>query len=129
MFTRAAFCSFLVLASSLLAQRVDTLRLRAEATAAALPWLEIGVVIWDREPRYGPNPDVVARGLRELKGDWSIDEIRPLLKHADPKVRTLAIALLLDLDRLDILSDIAALLADTAPTFPQPQILSATATA
>lgn len=53
--------------------------------------------------------------------------VRPLLDHANPKVRTLAIALLLKLERLDVMADIAALVDDNAETFPVPGMISSLA--
>jgi hypothetical protein len=58
--------------------------------------------------------------LAELHGDWRAEDLRPLLGDANPKVRTLAIVLLFRLERLDVLPDIARLVADQAQTFPQP---------
>lgn len=57
-------------------------------------------------------------------GAWSAEEIRPLLSHADPKVRTLAVVLMYQLNRVDVLPDLAELAYDEAETFPEPENLT-----
>lgn len=96
---------------------------RAERVAAALPWLVADDAFVDRELR-GPNPDEVYRLISSLQGDWTPDDVRPLLHHADPRVRTLGIVLLFSLERLDVLPDIARLTGDDAKTFPEPENIS-----
>jgi hypothetical protein len=61
-------------------------------------------------------------GLSGLRagGDNQLEELRNLLAHTDPKGRTLAIVLLFDLERVDILADVAALVGDVAETFAEP---------
>lgn len=54
-----------------------------------------------------------------LHENWTPEEIRPLLHDPNPKIRTLGIILMFDLDRLDVLADIAPLMNDTAETFPR----------
>jgi hypothetical protein len=97
--------------------------LLVQDVAARVPWLEPGDALYDRDST-GPDPGDTRALMQSLQGRWSVDEIRPLLKNADPKVRTLGIILLFDLERLDVLPDIASLVADDAQTFPQPQRLS-----
>ncbi len=117
-----------------------SLTARAERVARELPWMDTGFVR-DGEPRWGPDaarcralwqtlrdPADVPRALPTDEnltrlmafrpGPWSADEIRPLLRHADPKVRTLGIALLFQLNRADALADLAPLAFDDAATFP-----------
>jgi hypothetical protein len=48
-------------------------------------------------------------------------DLLPLLKHHDPKVRTLVMARLMMNDDANALPEIAALAHDPAPTFPNPQ--------
>lgn len=98
-----------------------------ERIAAALPWAEPFDALYDRETdtRWRPHAAEVARGLAELHGDRRAEDLRPLLKDADPKVRTLAIVLLFRLERLDVLPDIARLVGDEAQTFPKPADLAA----
>lgn len=123
--------------------RTAELLAKAEAVAAELQWLEIGDVIYDRPLRNGPdaetanalwqslrdspedwatgpngqryshNPDIAFR-----PGPWTADEIRPLLKHQDAKVRTLGVALMYQLNRVDVLADLVEATFDTSPTFP-----------
>ena len=98
---------------------------RAERVAAALPWLAANDAFLDREPLSGPNPGDVYQLMSSLHGDWKPDDVRPLLRHADPRVRTLGIVLLFSLERLDVLPDIARLVGDEAQTFPEPENLAA----
>jgi hypothetical protein len=98
---------------------------RAERVAAALPWLVANDAFVDREPLSGPNPSDVYRLMSSLEGDWAPNDVRPLLRHADPRVRTLGIVLLFSLERLDVLPDIARLVGDEARSFPQPANLAA----
>jgi len=98
---------------------------RAERVAAALPWLIANDAFVDREPSSGPNPADVYRLMSSLQGDWRPDNVRPLLRHADPQVRTLGIVLLFSIERLDVLPDIARLVGDEARSFPQPENLAA----
>ena len=115
----------------------------AEGVAAELEWLDHGFV-YDRPPRGGPDPakaaalydrlrdppdDVLQAANREsgaeqsafAPGPWSADDIRPLLRHADPKVRTLGIVLMYQLNRVDVLPEIADLIDDDGVTFPEAQ--------
>jgi hypothetical protein len=63
--------------------------------------------------------------MSSLRGDWTPGDVRPLLRHANPRVRTLGIVLLFSLERLDVLPDIARLVGDEAQTFPEPENLAA----
>jgi hypothetical protein len=65
------------------------------------------------------------KDLRELRfgSPWSPDAIRPLLKDKDPRVRTLGIVLLFDLNRLDVFQDMAGMIDDHDQTFPEPVLL------
>jgi hypothetical protein len=112
---------------------------RAERAAAAIPWYDVGDAVYNRDPRRGPDATKVVAGLKMLEKPvsepasrllatgWTADEIRPLLKHKNPKVRTLGLVLLYDLERVDVLSDIATLAEDAAETFPAPGPISALA--
>lgn len=111
--------------SAAAATRPVPLAERAERVAAALPWLVANDAFLDREPLSGPKPGDVYRLMSSLQGDWKPDDVRPLLRHADPRVRTLGIVLLFSLERLDVLPDIARLVGDEAQTFPEPENLAA----
>lgn len=82
---------------------------RAERAAAAIPWYDVGDVVYNRQPRGGPDATKVIAGLKILEKPapepaarflvtgWTADEIRRLLKHENPKVRTLGLVLLYNL--------------------------------
>lgn len=105
---------------------------RAERAAATIPWYNVGDAVYNRDPRFGPDAARAVAGLRMLEKPtlepasrflvtgWTADEIRPLLKHNNPKVRTLGLLLLYNLERVDVLPDIATLAEDDAETFPSP---------
>ncbi len=120
------------------------LRRLAESVAARLQWMTLDF-IYDRPPELGPDAAEVAALWASLHdpptspvdrssllvgtdglqpGPWSADDIRPLLRHADAKVRTLGVMLLYQLNRVDVLPDIAALQYDAAQTFPSPAMLA-----
>ncbi len=101
--------------------------------------------LWDRLPSWGPDATRVAALWESLRdrhapltddgspesiraaalcpGPWSADDIRPLLGHRDPKVRTLGIMLMFQLNRVDVLPDLAPLAYDVAATFRLPVML------
>lgn len=59
-------------------------------------------------------------------GPWSPDDLWPLLKDENPKVRTIGLVLLYHLNRADVLADVTTLLKDDAVTFPGSGFISAT---
>ena len=109
---------------------------RAERAAAAIPWYDVGDAVYNRQPRGGPDATKVIASLKILEKPapepaarflvtgWTADEIRRLLKHENPKVRTLGLVLLYNLERVDVLPDIATLVEDDAETFPSPAPIS-----
>lgn len=119
-----------------------TITQRVEQAAARLPWLSVSDVLSDRDPFLGPGYAEIAEITRQLfdsvrppttARDWqraqqeseaAIAEVRKLIGHADPKVRSLAILLLFAQNRLDVLPDIAQLVADGAEAFPEPARVS-----
>ena len=69
---------------------------------------------------YLPRTDqALGREFAEFLGQGSrtADDFRPLLRHPDPKVRTLALVALYDLEDPKVLSDIFPLVNDGASTF------------
>ena len=56
------------------------------------------------------------------KRDDTIDELRPLLHHPNPKVRLLAIMSIYDKGAASVLSDINDLVKDETPTYPDPPL-------
>lgn len=121
-------CAMILIASSLSAQPAPTrrptdLRERVQKVAGALPWLSPYDAMVGREA-WGPNRGEVDRLVSSLNGDWTPDELRPLLRDTDPKVRTLAIVLLFAQERLDVLPEIARLIGDHAKTFPRPEMVA-----
>jgi len=128
----AAIVGSLVLGNS---PRAADLEKRAREVARELPWLGVEDALFDRDPRLGPRPQQVARGMQKLRElQWHglpgeeppLADVRALLKHADPKVRTLGIVLLFDLERVDVLPDIATLAGDAGETFPEPAPIAVT---
>lgn len=121
-------CAVILMTSSLLAQPAATtrpaaLKERVEKVAAVLPWLVPADAMMEREA-WGPNHREVYELVTSLNGDRTPDDVRPLLRDGDSKVRTLGIVLLFATERLDVLPDIARLVADHATTFPRPETVA-----
>ena len=53
---------------------------------------------------------------------WSPADVRPLLCHGDPKVRAIAVVLAYDLNRVDLLPDLAPIAFDNAVAFLAPPL-------
>ncbi len=77
-----------------------------------------------KQPPFGAElPDVPCQeevDFRALAGSTSEDQLRQLLKHPNPKVRTLALAALFQKDDPHVLPDIMSLANDSAKTFQTP---------
>ena len=117
----------LILASAALC-RADAPQPAFEKTAATLKFLAAADLLHDRLPdRINPVEDLQAHNklLADLfaRND-SIDDLLPLLRHADPKVRTLAIAALCHLGDPHILPHLLPLCDDRAPTLPHPGLVA-----
>ena len=99
-----------------------------EQTAAQLKFLAAGDLLYDRFPdRFNPREDLEAHN--KIVADLfarldSFDDLVPLLKHADPKVRTLAIAALNRKEDPKLLPLLVPLCDDTAATFPHPGLVA-----
>ena len=78
-----------------------------------------------REPPLWISPEAhpPLRRLRALmeSGTWRTADVVPLLKHADPRVRALALVALYSADDPTLLPAMAALVDDAARTFPAAQ--------
>jgi hypothetical protein len=80
-----------------------------------------------KHPNHPPNgvqlPDIASQeeiDFLSLAENTPVPVLEALLKHADPKVRTLALAALFQKDDPQALPAIVALADDPAPTFPSP---------
>lgn len=85
-----------------------------------------------RENRLRPVIDKMAFGeFTEYlgQGTWSGEDFLPLLKHSDPKVRTLALIALYNLEDSKLLPEIFPLVNDEAETFSSIRLTAAPALA
>jgi hypothetical protein len=108
------------------ARTEESLVTRAER-AAAIPYLNLADAMYGRDTRWGANAWKGNEGMRIIapplterpeitpvfppvqpKMQRTRENILPLLKHKDPKVRTLGLVLLFGLARVDVLADITA---------------------
>jgi len=96
------------------------IRARLAAAAEKLSVFETSDWLYNRWPSYpGVQPDyrAVLEPLRDA--NWPAADLLPLLQDANPKIRTLAIALLYAREDPQLLPRILPLARDTAPTFPR----------
>jgi hypothetical protein len=120
-----------VLLYAALVDRLDaadtpTVRTELEDIAAHLPCFDTTGLLYDRlqESRWLSEKDEATyrQYITDLMAMQATEEdLLPLLKHHDPKVRTLAMAKLMMNDDAKALPAIVALAHDPAPTFPNPQ--------
>lgn len=99
-----------------------------EAAATELKFLAAGDILHGRLPnRVTPPADQEShnRIVTELfaRPD-SPEQLTALLKHDNPKVRTLAVATLVHRNHARALPEIAKLIEDDAPTFPHPALVA-----
>ncbi|MBK7840868.1 MAG: hypothetical protein IPJ49_24970 [Candidatus Obscuribacter sp.] len=95
--------------------------------AAQLEYFTIGNVLYDRcctPDRYtGSKSD--AEIFKQIQlAKYTTDNLLPLLKDPDARVRTLAIAALYSKEDAKILQAIVSLAEDKAQTYPEPQMLA-----
>lgn len=117
---------FTALVDRLDAAETSTVRTELEDIAAQLPCFDTACLLYDRmqESRWLSEKDVspYRQYIAHLMAMQANEEdLLPLLKHHDPKVRTLAMAKLMMNDDAKALPAIVALAYDPAPTFPNPQ--------
>jgi hypothetical protein len=96
---------------------------QARKVAEKLRWLDLGCVIYDREYfRFGPEDAAENHALLEqLAGmTYTMDDALPLLKDADPKVRTLGMIMVFYKEGAPAANAIASLMDDEGETFPKP---------
>jgi hypothetical protein len=112
---------------------VPSVRTALETLAAKMPCLDTSGLLWDRLPDISSgwisagDEAPYRRGVADLIALQAGEaDLLPLLKHRDPKVRTLAMAKLLMNDDARALPALVALAHDPAPTFPNPQPEAAT---
>ena len=103
-----------------------TVRTELEDIAAHLPCFDTDGLLYDRlqECRWLSRKDEAPyrQYIADLMAIQANEEdLLPLLKHQDPKVRTLAMAKLMLNDDAKALPAIVDLAHDPAPTFPNPQ--------
>jgi len=101
-----------------------------ERMAGEMPYLDIVAVLYDRREGsfYAPgkqNNDKHYEILQNIgSGKYPKDELLKLLSHQDPKVRTLAVIALFDLEDPVVLPDLVKLTDDNAPTFDRYERIS-----
>lgn len=102
-----------------------------EQTAAALKFFAAGDLLYDRLPdRFEPKEDLEHHNKlvgELLSRNDKVEDVLPLLKHDNPKVRTLALAALYRKHDVKLLPQFVPLCEDTAPTFPHPALVTAIA--
>jgi hypothetical protein len=102
-------------------------KLESERVAAKLKFFDTGVFLFDRDDlRFTNLPKEMEeeyfRLIRLLSDDTHAVEIwTKLLRHADPRVRTLALAALFAREDPKLLPQIASLLEDKSLTFSSPE--------
>ena len=85
------------------------------AAAEAERFVDAGCVLYDRA---GESRLCDAQAGTSLRGPYPVADLVTLTRHADPKVRTLALLQLFATGDPKLLPDIFALTRDTAETFP-----------
>jgi hypothetical protein len=99
-----------------------------EQAATQLKFLAAGDLLYDRFPdRIIPREDLESHNkiVAELFARTdSFDDLTPLLKHEDPKVRTLAIAALNHQNNPKLLPLLLSLCNDSTPTLPHPGLIA-----
>jgi hypothetical protein len=105
------------------AQRAESAQAAFERLAAAIVVLGPEQFVWGLSGESRFLPERLTAPVRELRDllaarRWTAGDFRPLLAHADAKVRTLALVALYDLEDPHLLPDIVRLVNDEAPTFP-----------
>jgi hypothetical protein len=116
---------FAAMESRLNAAETSTVRTELEDISVHLPCFDTAGLLYDRmQSRWLSKKDEVPYRqyiayLVAMQANEA--DLLPLLKHRDPKVRTLAMAKLMMNDDAKALPAIVALAHDAAPTFPNPQ--------
>jgi hypothetical protein len=99
-----------------------------ERLAGRLKFFSLGDFLYDRISLHR-FPDEVAQQYQKLIDEltstsYEVDALVKLLKHDDPKVRTLALAALFTRDDPRLLPHMAPLVDDKAATFSRPQLVA-----
>jgi hypothetical protein len=84
------------------------------------------VLLGRKTPPFVANPDYEPQMLALANPSFRFENLLPLLRHADPKVKTLAIIALYDHGDAKMLPDIVALADDQSPTYSCPAALALT---
>jgi hypothetical protein len=102
-----------------------------ERLAGQLKFFSTGDFLYDRF-NLSRFPDKEAREYRKVIGEltstpWKAEDLVKLLKHDDPRVRTLALAALFARDDPRLLPQLVPLVDDRAETFSTPQLVASPA--
>lgn len=103
-----------------------TARARLERIAASLPFFVPLDLVYRRKSGRGFRDVSIDRAFADMTEATDpvlpTDDLKSLLKHPDPKIRTLALAALFNKDDPKLLPLFVPLASDTATTFPTIQI-------
>jgi hypothetical protein len=121
-------CVLCVLCGPAFSSPAATTKQAFEQSATQLKFLAAADLLHDRFPdRFNPAEDLAVHNktVADLfaRNDPPQD-LLPLLKHDDPKVRTLAVAALNHLNDPKLLPHLAELCEDRAPTLPHPGLVA-----
>jgi hypothetical protein len=121
-------CAFCVLCAGAISSSADAPKSAFEKAAGELKFLAAGDLLYDRLPdRINPRVDLKAHNkiVAELLARRdSFDDLVALLKHNDPKVRTLAVAALNHQNDPRLLPLLVPLCNDSATTLPHPGLVA-----
>jgi hypothetical protein len=124
----ALICLFIPLAAPAAPKPDPNARKDLERLAAQLKFFSAGDFLYDRVALHH-YPDAVAQEYQQQIGEltatqWEVEALVKLLKHHDPRVRTLALAALFARDDPRILPHFVPLVDDKAMTFSKPQLVA-----
>lgn len=121
-------CVLCVFCGGAIPAQADAPKAAFAKAASALKFLSASDLLYDRLPdRLNPREDLEAHNkivAKLLARPDSFDDLVPLLKDIDPKVRTLAIAALNHKNDPKLLPLLVPLCNDTAVTLPHPGLVA-----
>src|ERR1700712_5117360 len=127
-FLPSLLCALCVLCGEFPSASAATTKEAFEQSAAQLKFLAAGDLLYDRFPdRVNPSEDLDAHNkivaALFARAD-SAEDLIPLLKHPDPKIRTLVFAALYHQNNPRLLPLFVPLCDDTAETVPHPALIA-----
>src|SRR4051812_30871170 len=121
-------CILCVFCAAAIPAHADAPKVAFEKAAGELKFLAASDLLYDRLPdRLNPREDLESHNkivAELLARPDSFDDLVPLLKDTDPKVRTLAVAALNHKNDPKLLPLLVPLCNDTAVTLPHPGLIA-----